>query len=88
VNDSPFAHRIARTPKKITPATDERRTTPVLIAHMPLTDDDLSCEQETTPVARPDSDGMRQTIVAVIAFIATTLVLLLAVLVWKTVFGK
>lgn len=94
MNDSPFAHRIARTTKPATPANDTRRTTPV-IGRMPMTDDDLACEAEVTPAktaspaaAPQQSNGMRQTLVAVVAFIATTLVLLLAVVVWKTVFGK
>lgn len=107
MNDSPFAHRITRIPKKTDAPKEERRTKPVVIIEpMPLTDDDLACEEEISPVTeatpvaavspaaapapapRAMPEGLRQTLVAVAAFIATTLVLLLAVVVWKTVFGK
>jgi hypothetical protein len=145
-NDTPFAHRVARPtkptepeagpvrPETITPFAHaaSKKPTKYVLEPMPLSDDDLSCEEDIegfipgpltdddfdevaprkpatisasatkplvastpvthsapAPVAVPqESSAMRQTLVALVAFIATTLVLLLSVVVWKTVFGK
>ena len=53
MNDSPFAHRIARKPKT-GKAPAETRPVPIIIGHIPMTQDELASETEIEPiVAKP-----------------------------------
>lgn len=99
MNESPFAHRIARKPKTITPV--ESKTTPVVIGHIPLSQDDFAHEEEVTPTvakaapapapvaakaAPAESSALRQCVVAVIAFIVTVCVIAVAAIAFKAIF--
>ena len=101
MNESPFAHRIARKPKTGTPA--ESKTKPVVIGHIPLSQDDFGHEEELAPTAAKaapaaapaaakaapaESSALRQCVVAVVAFVVTVCVIAGAVIVFRTVFAS
>lgn len=53
MNDSPFAHRIARKPKT-GKAPAETRPVPIILGHIPMTQDELASETEIeTPAVKP-----------------------------------
>lgn len=102
MNDSPFAHRIARKPKT-GKAPAETRPVPIIIGHIPMTQDELASETEietvmakpaaipanavkATDTPAPQSSAMRQTVVALVAFTVTICAIAGAVLVLKSVF--
>ena len=99
-NESPYAHRIARTQKKAPVPTN--RTTPTIGVRSP--DRDEAPEPIVTPEpasvsvsasvptaspepkpAAPETPGLRQVLIALTAFIVTTLVLLVTVVIWKLI---
>ena len=78
--ESPFAHRIARTPKKpaklpsITPPTEIHTPEPVAQAPAPT----------VPPAPAPvESSALRQAMIVLAAFVVTTLVLMSVALAWK-----